>query len=83
MQKSDFKEWSYYTVIPPTGLFTEISIPFSDISDCLVHTNNMETWVLEVNALNHNPHYCFPIGYMASELAMVGLWRTQSITWQG
>lgn len=52
MHKSDFKEWSRYTVIHCNDLFTEISVPFSDISDCLLHTNSLETWLLEVIYLN-------------------------------
>lgn len=53
MHKSDFKEWSCYTVIHPTDLLTEISVLSSDFSDYLFHTNSLETWLLEVIYLNH------------------------------
>lgn len=53
MHKSDFKEWSCYTVIHLTHLLTEISVLSSDFSDYLFHTNSLETWLLEVIYLNH------------------------------
>lgn len=52
MHKSHFKEWSCYIVIHYSDLFTEISVPLSDITDCLFHTNSLETWLLEVIYLN-------------------------------